>query len=110
MTGAGATGAACIPLLLAGVAWRERMALVGRMSSRFRAQIPLHHSSRQYGDSGWGPAPSMSYVQAVSHRARVRAYGSAAALVVAGVICGFLIGGSTGVIVGSAMATLGLGA
>jgi hypothetical protein len=46
----------------------------------------------------------------VAPRARVLSFGSAAALVVAGVICAALIGGSTGDALAIALITLGLGA
>jgi len=45
----------------------------------------------------------------VAPRARVLAFGSAAALVVAGSICGVLIGGLTGEVIAIALITLGLG-
>jgi hypothetical protein len=47
---------------------------------------------------------------AMTPRARVLSFGSAAALVVAGAICAALIGGSTGDAVAIALITLGLGA
>jgi hypothetical protein len=46
----------------------------------------------------------------VSPQARVLAFGSAAALVVAGSICAVLIGGSTGGVLAITLITLGLGA
>jgi hypothetical protein len=45
----------------------------------------------------------------VAPRARVLAFGSAAALVVAGSICGVLVGGLTGEVLAIALITLGLG-
>jgi uncharacterized membrane protein len=46
----------------------------------------------------------------VAPRARVLAFGSAAALVVAGAICAVLVGGLTGQVLAIALITLGLGA
>jgi hypothetical protein len=46
----------------------------------------------------------------VAPHARVLAFGSAAALVVAGSICAALIGGSTGDVLAISLITLGLGA
>jgi hypothetical protein len=46
----------------------------------------------------------------VAPRARVLAFGSAAALVVAGSICAALVGGQTGEVLAIALITLGLGA
>jgi hypothetical protein len=46
----------------------------------------------------------------VAPRARVLAFGSAAALVVAGSICAVLVGGLTGQVLAIALITLGLGA
>jgi hypothetical protein len=46
----------------------------------------------------------------VAPRARVLSFGSAAALIVAGVTCAALIGGSTGDALAIALITLGLGA
>jgi hypothetical protein len=46
----------------------------------------------------------------VAPRARVLAFGSAAALVVAGSICAALVGGLTGEVLAIALITLGLGA
>ena len=43
-------------------------------------------------------------------RARVLAFGSAAALVVAGSVCAALVGGQTGEVLAIALITLGLGA
>jgi uncharacterized membrane protein len=46
----------------------------------------------------------------VAPRPRVLAFGSAAALVVGGVICATLVGGLTGEVLAIALITLGLGA
>jgi hypothetical protein len=46
----------------------------------------------------------------VAPRARVLAFGSAAALVVAGSICAALVGGQTGEVLAIGLITLGLGA
>jgi NADH:ubiquinone oxidoreductase subunit 6 (subunit J) len=46
----------------------------------------------------------------VAPRPRVLAFGSAAALVVAGLICAALVGGLTGEVLAIALITLGLGA
>jgi NADH:ubiquinone oxidoreductase subunit 6 (subunit J) len=46
----------------------------------------------------------------VGHRPRVLAFGSAAALVVAGSICAVLVGGLTGEVLAIALITVGLGA
>jgi hypothetical protein len=46
----------------------------------------------------------------VAPRARLRAYGSAAAVVVAGVVCALVVHGLTGELVGLTLLTLGLGA
>jgi hypothetical protein len=46
----------------------------------------------------------------VAPRLRVLAFGSAAALVVAGSICAILVGGLTGEVLAIALITLGLGA
>jgi hypothetical protein len=46
----------------------------------------------------------------VAPRPRVLAFGSAAALVVAGLICATLVGGLTGEVLAIALITLGLGA
>jgi hypothetical protein len=46
----------------------------------------------------------------VAPRPRVLAFGSAAALVVAGAICAVLVGGLTGEVLAIALITLGLGA
>jgi NADH:ubiquinone oxidoreductase subunit 6 (subunit J) len=46
----------------------------------------------------------------VAPRRRVLAFGSAAALVVAGAICAALVGGLTGEVLAIALITLGLGA
>lgn len=43
-------------------------------------------------------------------RTRIAAYGSCGALIVAGGICGLVIGGKTGDVVAATLATLGLGA
>jgi hypothetical protein len=53
---------------------------------------------------------STRYLAAVAPRPRVLAFGSAAALVVAGAICGVLVGGLTGEVLAIALITLGLGA
>jgi hypothetical protein len=50
------------------------------------------------------------YLGAVAPRARVLAFGSAAALVVAGSICAALVGGQTGDVLAIGLITLGLGA
>jgi uncharacterized membrane protein YfcA len=50
------------------------------------------------------------YLEAVASRPRVLAFGSAAALVVAGSICGAFVGGLTGEVLAIALITLGLGA
>jgi hypothetical protein len=50
------------------------------------------------------------YLRGVAPRARVLAFGSAAALVVAGSICAVLVGGLTGQVLAIALITLGLGA
>jgi hypothetical protein len=50
------------------------------------------------------------YPGAVAPRARVLAFGSAAALVVAGSICAALVGGQTGEVLAIGLITLGLGA
>jgi hypothetical protein len=50
------------------------------------------------------------YVEEVAPRARVLSFGSAAAVVVAGVICAALIRGPTGDALAIALITLGLGA
>jgi hypothetical protein len=47
---------------------------------------------------------------AVSPRRRILAFGSAAALVVAGAICALFVAGATGTVLASALVTLGLGA
>jgi uncharacterized membrane protein YfcA len=46
----------------------------------------------------------------VSGRQRIRAYGSAAALMLIGVICGFAVSGLVGDIIRLSLITLGLGA
>jgi uncharacterized membrane protein len=53
---------------------------------------------------------SKRYLGAVAPRPRVLAFGSAAALVVAGSICAALVGGLTGEVLAIALITLGLGA
>ena len=50
------------------------------------------------------------YLGAVAPRARVMAFGSAAALVVAGSICAAMVGGLAGEVLAIALITLGLGA
>jgi hypothetical protein len=50
------------------------------------------------------------YVGVVAPRTRVLAFGSAAALVVAGAICAAVVGGLTGEVLAIALITLGLGA
>jgi hypothetical protein len=57
-----------------------------------------------------GGALSKRYLGAVAPRPRVLAFGSAAALVVAGSICAILVGGLTGEVLAIALITLGLGA
>jgi hypothetical protein len=57
-----------------------------------------------------GGALSKRYLAAVAPRPRVLAFGSAAALVVAGSICATLVGGLTGEVLAIALITLGLGA
>jgi len=52
----------------------------------------------------------LRYVGGVAPRARVLSFGSAEAVVVAGVICAALIGGSSGDALAIALITLGLGA
>jgi hypothetical protein len=56
------------------------------------------------------PGPWRRYLGAVAPRLRVLAFGSAAALVVAGSICAALVGGLTGEVLAIALITLGLGA
>jgi hypothetical protein len=46
----------------------------------------------------------------VTRRQRIRAYGSAAGLMLVGVICGFVVPGLTGDIIRLSLITLGLGA
>jgi hypothetical protein len=46
----------------------------------------------------------------VTPRARVLAFGSAAAIVVAGAVCGAVVAGLTGQVLAIALITLGLGA
>jgi NADH:ubiquinone oxidoreductase subunit 6 (subunit J) len=46
----------------------------------------------------------------VAPRSRILAFGSAAALVVVGAICGLLVSGLTGEVLASALVTVGLGA
>jgi hypothetical protein len=53
---------------------------------------------------------SKRYLGAVASRPRVLAFGSAAALVVAGSICAALVGGLAGEVLAIALITLGLGA
>jgi hypothetical protein len=55
---------------------------------------------------GW----SKRYLGSVAPRPRVLAFGSAAALVVAGSICAALVGGLTGEVLAIALITAGLGA
>jgi hypothetical protein len=50
------------------------------------------------------------YLAAVASRLRVLAFGAAAALVVAGLICAAFVGGLTGEVLAIALITLGLGA
>jgi hypothetical protein len=57
-----------------------------------------------------GVALSKRYLGAVAPRPRVLAFGSAAALVVAGSISAILVGGLTGEVMAIALITLGLGA
>jgi hypothetical protein len=52
----------------------------------------------------------MPYLGPVAGPPRVLAFGLAAALVVAGAICGILVGGLTGEVLAIALITLGLGA
>src|ERR687894_1894144 len=56
------------------------------------------------------PGPAYKYLEVVAPRPRVLAFGSAAALVVAGSICAVLVGGLTGEVLAIALITLGLGA
>jgi hypothetical protein len=51
----------------------------------------------------------MAESDVVSQRSRVLAFGSAAALVVAGCVCAVLVGGVTGVVLTIALISLGLG-
>jgi hypothetical protein len=60
--------------------------------------------------SAYGGHPMKRYLGAVAPRPRVLAFGSAAALVVAGSICAVLVGGLTGEVLAIALITLGLGA
>ena len=53
---------------------------------------------------------SKRYLGTVAPRPRVLAFGSAAALVLAGSICAVLVGGLTGEVLAIALITLGLGA
>jgi hypothetical protein len=56
------------------------------------------------------PGPAYKYLEVVAPRPRVLAFGSAAALVVAGSICAVLVGGLTGEVLAIALITIGLGA
>jgi hypothetical protein len=49
------------------------------------------------------------YLEAVAPRSRVLAFGSAAALVVAGALCAAVIGGLTGQVLAITLITVGLG-
>jgi hypothetical protein len=74
------------------------------LASRPGAEATPYSRSRRLGCSRsdtLGPVPS---------RPRVLAFGSAAALVVAGSICAALVGGLTGEVLAIALITLGLGA
>jgi hypothetical protein len=56
-----------------------------------------------------GRGYSERYFGTVGRRSRILAFGSAAALIVAGVICAVLVGGLTGQVLTIALISLGLG-
>jgi hypothetical protein len=70
----------------------------------------LAYCRRPLGAKDLLGSQSRRYLGAVAPRPRVLAFGSAAALVVAGSLCAALVGGLTGEVLAIALITLGLGA
>jgi hypothetical protein len=89
---------------VAGIA--ERVGPVGDDDRR----VELHALSIALVDRDRLGSQSKRYLGAVAHRPRVLAFGSAAALVVAGSVCAALVSGLTGEVLAIALITLGLGA